>query len=120
MAPIFRKVSSPRYADLVVHNGVARWVEVAADSSQDSSGQIHQIFQQMETMLVEIGARKSDLLEVLIYLANLDDVRILNEAWDAWIDRENPPSRACVGVQLQGSLMAEFIIQASVDSAASA
>ncbi len=114
MPPIFRKFSSPRYADLVVYNGVARWVEVASDSSQDAASQIHQIFQQMEAMLVEIGARKSDLLEVLIFLSNLDDVGILNAAWDAWIDTENPPSRACVGVQLQGSLKAEFVIQVAV------
>lgn len=114
MAPIFRKFSSPRYADLVVHNGVARWVEVAADSSQDTAGQIHQIFHQMETMLVEIGARKSDFLEVLIFLSDLEDVGFLNTAWDAWIDPENPPSRACVGVRLQGSLRAEFVIQVAV------
>ncbi len=114
MAAILRKFSSPRYADLVVHNGVARWVEVASDSSQDTTGQIEQIFHQMESMLVEIGARKSDLLEVLIFLSNLEDVGILNNAWDAWIDSENPPSRACVGVQLQGSLKAEFVIQAAV------
>jgi hypothetical protein len=33
--------------------------------------------------------------------------------WDAWIDPANPPSRACVGVQLQGDLKAEFIIRAA-------
>lgn len=114
MASIFRKLSSPRYADLVVYNGVARWVEVASDSSQDTASQIHQIFDQMEAMLAEVGARKSDLLEVQIFLSNLEDVGILNTAWDAWIDTKNPPSRACVGVQLQGSLKAEFLIQVAV------
>jgi enamine deaminase RidA (YjgF/YER057c/UK114 family) len=111
---IQRKVNSPRFADLVVHANVARWVEVANDASQDAVGQIEQILGQIDQMLAQLGCQRSDLLEVIIYLADLQDVPALNTAWDDWIDTKHPPSRACVGVQLQGSLKAEFILRAAV------
>lgn len=111
---IQRKVNSTRYADLVVHANVARWVEVASDASQDSVGQIEQILSQIDQMLTDLGCQRSDLLEVIIFLADLQDVPALNAAWDAWVDPTQPPSRACVGVQLQGSLKAEFILRAAV------
>ncbi len=113
MNKIQRKVTSPRYADLVVYQGVARWVEVANDSSVSGPEQIEQILQQIDTMLGELGSEKSDLLEVIIYLSDLADVPALNAAWDAWIDPNNPPSRACVGVALQANLKAEFIVRAA-------
>lgn len=116
MTSIRRKVSSTRYADLVIHAGVARWVEVANDAAQDTAGQIAQILQQIDLMLTDLAAEKSDLLEIIIYLADLTDVAILNAAWDAWVDSSNPPSRACVGVQLQGTLRAEFIVRAALPS----
>lgn len=111
---IQRRVNSARFADLVVHANVARWVEVAQDASQDVVGQIQQILTQIDQMLVDLGGQRSDLLEVIIYLADLQDVPALNAAWDEWIDSQHPPSRACVGVQLQGSLRAEFIVRAAV------
>lgn len=113
MNKIYRRVSSTRYADLVVYQGVARWVEVANDATANSADQIAQILQQMDTMLQDLGSTKRDLLEVIIYLSDLADVPALNAAWDAWIDPESPPSRACVGVALQGNLKAEFIIRAA-------
>lgn len=114
MSNIQRRVSSSRYADLVVHQGVARWVEVANDSTADSAGQISQILNQIDAMLDSLQIQKSDLLEIVIYLSDLEDVSILNAQWDVWIDATNPPSRACVGVKLQGSLKAEFIVCAAV------
>jgi enamine deaminase RidA (YjgF/YER057c/UK114 family) len=113
---IRRRVNSTRFADLVVHAHVARWVEVANDASQDTVGQIEQILSQIDQMLTDLGCERSHLLEVQIFLADLQDVPSLNAAWDAWVDSKNPPSRICVGVQLQGSLKAEFIVRAAVGS----
>lgn len=113
-SPIQRHVESPRYAEWVVHAGVARWVEVANDSSTDSADQIRQILHQIDARLESFGIARANLLEVLIYLASLEDVAVLNQAWDAWVDPAHPPCRACVAVQLQGQLKAEFILRAAV------
>ncbi|HAC91875.1 MAG TPA: hypothetical protein DCF63_14800 [Planctomycetaceae bacterium] len=114
MKAIQRTASCSRYADSVVHSGVARWVEVASDASLDAAGQIQQIFNQIDQALANWGIGRESLLEVLIFLEHLDDVPVLNAAWDSWIDSQNPPIRACVGAKLQAGLLAEFIIHAAV------
>jgi len=43
MNGIRRFGNSQRWADIVVHRGVAHWVEVAEDTSLDARGQIGQV-----------------------------------------------------------------------------
>jgi hypothetical protein len=43
MSSIQRIGDSPRWSDIVIHNGVAQWVEVANDMSVDARSQIAQV-----------------------------------------------------------------------------
>ena len=114
LKPIDRRSTCQRWADVVIYRGEARWVEVANDPSLDAAGQIAQVFEQMDAMLEKIGSSKSRLLEVLIFLADLNHVPILNGLWDEWVEPGQPPIRACVQVGLQNQYLAEFIIRAAV------
>ncbi len=116
MAAIQRLGDSGRWSDVVIYRDVARWVEVAADLSADATGQIEQIFGQIDETLLQICSSREDLLEITIYLSSLDDVSALNAAWDAWVPRGHAPIRACVQAGLQGNCRAEFIISAAVQS----
>jgi enamine deaminase RidA (YjgF/YER057c/UK114 family) len=113
MAKITRIGSSERWADVVIHANVARWVEVASDPQADCEGQLKQIFHQIEETLQQIGSSRNDLLQVTVYLASLTDVAILNLLWDAWVPRGHAPVRACVQACLQGNYQAEFMITAA-------
>jgi enamine deaminase RidA (YjgF/YER057c/UK114 family) len=112
MMPITRIGNSPRWSDVVIHAGVARWVEVAEDPTQDASGQISQVLQQIDATLAQISADRSRILEIVIYLADLADAPKLNELWDSWVDRENPPIRACVQAGLAPGYRVEMLITA--------
>ena len=83
MAQIQRIGDSPRWSDIVIHNGVARWVEVANDMTQDARGQVAQVLEQINATLEQIGSSRESLLQILIYLSDLEDGPILNELWDA-------------------------------------
>jgi enamine deaminase RidA (YjgF/YER057c/UK114 family) len=113
MTDIQRYGSSPRYADVVVHNGTARWVEVAEDATLDARGQIAQVLAQIDATLTTVGSDRTRLLAIMIYLADLADVPVFNELWDAWVPKEHPPIRACVQAGLQGTLRVEMVITAA-------
>ncbi len=114
MEPIVRKSLCSRWSEVVIYRSEARWVEVANEPSPDPLDQIKQILDQIDAMLASLGSTKDRLLEIVIYLADLNHVPALNNLWDAWVDPRQPPIRACMQVGLQNNYLAEFIVRAAV------
>jgi enamine deaminase RidA (YjgF/YER057c/UK114 family) len=114
MKPIQRLGTSRRWSDVVIHAGIARWVEVAADPAQDARGQIGQVLAQIDATLAEIGADRTRLLEIVVFLSDLADAPTLNELWDAWVPAGHAPIRACLGGNLAASYRVETIVVAAV------
>ncbi len=113
MNEIVRLGTSARWSDVVMHAGVARWVEVAEDSTQDAPGQIAQVLRQIDATLGQIASDRTRLLEIVIFLADLADAPILNELWDGWVPTGHPPIRACVQAGLAGGCRVEMIVMAA-------
>ncbi len=115
MAEIQRIGNSPRWSDVVIHAGVAQWVEVANDMTQDARSQLRQVLSQIDATLEQIGSSRNCLLQILIYLADLNDVSILNQLWDAWVPQGHAPIRACVQAGLGKGCLVEMVISAAVN-----
>lgn len=73
---------------------------VAGDTSADIAGQTQQVLDQIDAKLAEAGSGKSKLLSAQIWLSDITERDAMNVVWVAWIDKENPPVRACVQAQL--------------------
>lgn len=114
MSDIQRYGNSKRWSDVVVHRGVAHWVEVAEDPSQDAGGQVQQVLSQIDATLVQIGSSREQLLQITIFLADLKDAPALNAAWDAWVPAGHAPVRACVQAGLSPGYLVEMVITAAV------
>lgn len=114
MHEIRRYGDSARWADVVVHQGVAHWVEVAEDMSLDARGQIAQVLAQINATLEMITSDRTRLLQVLVYIADLADAETLNTLWDAWVPAANPPVRAMVQVGLGKTCKVEMVVTAAV------
>jgi len=111
---IRRYGNSKRWADVVVHRGVAHWVEVAEDMSLDANGQIVQVLAQIDATLEMIKSDRTRLLQVLVYIADQKDAEVLNELWDAWVPAAHPPVRAMVQVGLGKACKVEMVVTAAV------
>ena len=114
MSEIQRFGSSHRWADVVVHRGIAHWVEVAEDPSLDARGQIAQVLAQIDATLDTIQSDRTRLLQVLVYIADMSDADVLNELWDAWVPADHPPVRAMVQVGLGKACRVEMVVTAAV------
>ena len=114
MSQIQRYGDSKRWADIVVHRGVAHWVEVAEDMSLDARGQIAQVLAEIDLTLETIKSDRTRLLQVLVSIADLNDGPILNELWDAWVPAVHPPVRAMVQVGLGKACKVEMVVTAAV------
>ena len=89
-----------RWSDVTVFKGIAHFVEVPEDASQDLAGQVSQVFSQAEASLASVASDKSQLLSVTIYVTDFAHLDTLNMAWEAWLPVGCAPSRACVKVEL--------------------
>ncbi len=113
MSDIERIGVTRRWSDVVIHLGTAYFVEVADDPSQDARGQIAQILAQIDARMTHFGSNRTQLLQVLIYLADLADGPTLNELWDNWVPAGHAPARACVQAGLAPGYRVEMVITAA-------
>lgn len=114
MTNLRRLGESKRYADVVIHRGTAYWVEIAESPTLDARGQIAQVLAQIDATLMSLGADRTGLIQVLVYLADLADFAALNEVWDAWVPTGQAPVRACVQAGLSAGYRVEMVITAAV------
>jgi enamine deaminase RidA (YjgF/YER057c/UK114 family) len=97
---ITRHGVTARWADAVVHRGVAYFVEVPDDPTLPPAGQIAMVLAQVDTRLALVESDRTRLLQVLIYLPFPEDLAEFNRQWEAWVPAGHAPSRACVHVPL--------------------
>lgn len=70
--------------------------QTCKDSKDGVQEQTTTTLEKIEELLLSVGSNKSKILSVTIYLKDIGMFDQMNEIWDAWVDIENPPARACV------------------------
>ena len=70
------------------------------------------VLARIDESLAMCGTDKSKILSAMIYLADVTQKKELNRAWDEWVDRANPPMRACVGVTIEPPHVVEIVVTA--------
>jgi enamine deaminase RidA (YjgF/YER057c/UK114 family) len=90
-----------RLSEMATHNGIC-WLagQVAADASQDISGQARQVLAAIDNLLARAGTDKSKILMCQIFIADLADFAALNAVWEAWVPDGSAPPRATVQAAL--------------------
>ncbi|HYW56956.1 MAG TPA: Rid family hydrolase [Polaromonas sp.] len=95
---------------------VARGAQVfavanATDAQADFAGQLAQTLQMLDQHLAHVGASRTNLLSVQIFLSHLQYKKQLDLAWRKWIgdDEAAWPQRAVIGAQLDGGLLVEMV-----------
>lgn len=94
---VSRYRKGPRMSQASVWNGLLiSSAQVASDFSLDAEGQTRQVLDKVDELLAEAGYEKSDVISATIWLADIADYATMNTVWDAWVPKDEPPSRACV------------------------
>jgi enamine deaminase RidA (YjgF/YER057c/UK114 family) len=96
------------HGDLVYLAGIT-----ADDTSLSVKEQTAQIIATIDRLLAAAGTDKSRILTALVYVTDMADKPAMNEVWREWMDPENPPARACVGVALDGATLVEIMVTAA-------
>lgn len=98
---IQRLDTNRRMSQIVVYGGTVYLSgQVADDTSADLRGQIRQVFEKLEALLVRAGSGKKNILAANIWLTVMSDFEEMNKAWEDWIPEGAAPARATVEAKL--------------------
>ena len=74
--------------------------QVADDRKAGVEAQVRDVLAKIDALLHEAGTSKSRLIAVNVFLPQIGDFETMNSVYDAWIDPNAVPARACVEARL--------------------
>ena len=105
--------TNPMRSRAVAHDGVVYAVATAKDKSGALYAQTKDALAQIDATLAEAGTSKSGILRTTVYITDMSKKPEMDRAWDEWVDRANPPQRACIGVTLADKDLVEILVTAA-------
>ena len=105
--------TNPMRSRAVAHDGVVYAVATAKDKSGALYAQTKDALAQIDATLAEAGTSKSGILRTTVYITDMSKKSEMDRAWDEWVDRANPPQRACIGVTLADKDLVEILVTAA-------
>ncbi|MEX3011148.1 RidA family protein [Hoeflea sp. TYP-13] len=105
-----------RMSKIVKHNGVAYLCGQVGTRGESVADQTAECLRKVETLLEKAGSGKEQILQAIIWLADMADFDEMNAVWDAWAPEGHAPARACGEAKLASpELAVEIIITAACE-----
>ena len=99
----------------VVHKGIVHAVATSPDKTLSVYRQTQLALAEVDRTLAEAGTTKARILTVIVYLADMAQKDLMNQAWDEWASLDEPPMRACIGATLAGNTLVEIVVTAAME-----
>ena len=89
--------------------------QVANDWDAEITQQTRETLENIDALLAEAGTSREKIVSATIWLSEMANYDAMNKVWDAWVDLESPPTRACGQVRLADDrLLVEIVVTAVI------
>ncbi|PSL17898.1 RidA family protein [Shimia abyssi] len=113
---IERKHTGQRMSKIVKHNGTVYLCGQVGVAGESVAEQTAECLRRVDALLVEAGSSREQILQAIIWVADMADFAEMNAVWDAWVPEGHAPARACGEAKLaRPELMVEVIVTAACD-----
>ena len=103
-----------RMSKIVKHNGVV-YLCGQVGAGANVTEQTKDCLSRVDALLEKAGSSRTKMLQVIIWLADMNDFAEMNAVWDAWMPEGSAPARACGEARLaREELRVEIIVTAAV------
>lgn len=104
-----------RMSKIVKHGGVAYLCGQVGDGATVAD-QTRDCLSRIDALLEKAGSSRENILQAIVWLADMSDFAEMNAVWDAWVPEGHAPARACGEAKLaRDALKVEIIITAACD-----
>jgi enamine deaminase RidA (YjgF/YER057c/UK114 family) len=89
----------PTISYVAIHGGIVYVCGLTANPNGplgDVKQQTREVLTAIDGLLQRAGTDKSKILTAQVWLTDMDDFADHNDAWNEWVDADNPPVRACL------------------------
>ena len=110
---IERIETSERMSRIVKHGGVVYLCGQVGEGASVAA-QTHDCLARVDALLAKAGSSRRQMLQAVIWLADMADFAEMNAVWDAWVPEGHAPARACGEAALaRPELKVEIIVTAA-------
>jgi enamine deaminase RidA (YjgF/YER057c/UK114 family) len=112
---IERQDIGQRMSKIVKHNGTVYLCgQVGAGDSVTE--QTQDCLARVDALLEKAGSSREQILQAIIWVADMADFAEMNAVWDAWVPKGHAPARACGEAKLaRPELKVEVIVTAAYE-----
>lgn len=112
---IERQEIGQRMSKIVKHNGTVYLCgQVGAGDSVTE--QTQDCLARVDALLEKAGSSREQVLQAIIWVADMADFAEMNAVWDAWVPEGHAPARACGEAKLaRPELKVEVIVTAAYE-----
>ena len=112
---IERQEIGQRMSKIVKHNGTVYLCgQVGAGDSVTE--QTEDCLARVDALLEQAGSSRQQILQAIIWVADMADFAEMNAVWDAWVPEGHAPARACGEAKLaRPELKVEVIVTAAYE-----
>ena len=103
----------PIISRVVEHGSIVYVCGITPDPVGDVAAQTKQVLERIDDALRLAGTDKSRLLTAQVWLADMRLFEAHNAVWNAWVDPQNAPVRACVRSDLVRNCLVEIMVTAA-------
>jgi enamine deaminase RidA (YjgF/YER057c/UK114 family) len=112
---IERMHTSQRMSKIVKHNGVVYLCGQVGKPQDNVADQTRECLRLVDELLAEAGTSSQNMLQAIIWLADMKDFAEMNAVWDDWVPVGQAPVRACGEAKLATpDYLVEVIITAAL------
>ncbi|MCG7493174.1 RidA family protein [Thalassobius sp. Cn5-15] len=113
---IERQHTGQRMSKIVKHNGTVYLCGQVGNAGESVADQTAECLRRVDALLAEAGSSREQILQAIVWVADMADFAEMNAIWDAWVPEGHAPARACGEAKLaRPELKVEVIITAACD-----
>lgn len=110
---IERIETGQRMSKIVKHNGVVYLCGQVGEGATVGE-QTRDCLSRVDALLTKAESSRDQMLQAIIWLADMADFAEMNAVWDAWVPEGHAPARACGEAKLaRTDLKVEIIVTAA-------
>ena len=110
---IERQDIGDRMSKIVKHNGTV-YLCGQVGAGDTVTEQTQDCLARVDALLAQAGSSREQILQAIIWVADMADFAEMNAVWDAWMPKGDAPARACGEARLaRDTLKVEVIVTAA-------